>query len=124
VQHCLVGSEMCIRDRKYTDKKIIFREKKPKKSRAPLYKHLCYEDYFCVISINSNAATESIWAGIPVITLDKHISNPVSRNKLSDINNLYRGSLSNWLSTLSYSQFTYDEIVNGKALEIIKQYHV
>jgi hypothetical protein len=110
--------------RKYTDKKIIFREKAPKKKRAPLYKHLCYEDYFCVISINSNAATESIWSGIPVITLDKHITNPVSRNKLSDINNLYRGSLSNWLSTLSYSQFTYDEIVNGKALEIVKQYHV
>lgn len=110
--------------RKYTDKKIIFREKAPKKKRAPLYKHLQYEDYYCVISINSNAATESIWTGIPVITLDKHITNPVSRNKLSDINDLYRGSLSNWLSVLSYSQFTFDELINGRALEIVNKYHV
>lgn len=110
--------------RKYTDKQIIFREKAPKKKRAPLYKHLLNEDYYCVISINSNAATESIWTGIPVITLDKHISNPVSRNKLSDINNLYRGSLASWLAMLSYSQFTYDELINGTALDIVRKYHV
>lgn len=110
--------------RKYTDKKIIFREKAPKKKRAPLYKHLCNEDYYCVISINSNACTESIWAGIPVITLDKHITNPVSRNKLSDINDLYKGPLATWLSMLSYSQFTYDELLDGTALDIIQKYHV
>jgi hypothetical protein len=110
--------------RQYTDKKIIFREKAPKKKREPLHKHLLNEDYHCVISINSNAATEAIWAGIPVITLDKHISNPVSRNKLSEINNLYRGSLSQWLSMLSYSQFTYDELLDGTAVDILKKYHV
>lgn len=110
--------------RKYTDKQIVFREKAPKKKRAPLYKHLCNEDYHCVININSNAATEAIWAGIPVITLDKHITNPVSRNKLSDINDLYKGPLATWLSMLSYSQFTYDELINGTAINIIKRYHV
>lgn len=110
--------------RQYTDKKIIFREKAPKKKREPLYKHLLNEDYHCLISINSNAATEAIWAGIPVITLDKHISNSVSRNKLSEINNLYRGSLSQWLSTLSYSQFTYEELLDGTAVNILKKYHV
>ena len=110
--------------RKYTDKKIIFREKVPKKKRAPFYKHLMHEDYYCVISINSNAATEAIWAGIPCITLDKHITNPVSKNKLSDINNLYRGTLSKWLSVVSYSQFTYDELINGTALKIVNEYHV
>jgi hypothetical protein len=76
------------------------------------------------VSINSNAATESIWAGVPVITLDKHITNSVSRNRLSDINNLYRGPLGNWLAILSYSQFTYEELINGTAVEIIKKYHV
>lgn len=109
--------------RQYTDKKIIFREKVSKKKRAPLYKHLLEEDYYCVVNINSNAATEAIWAGIPVITLDKHISNPVSRNKLSDINNLYRGSLSNWLAILSYNQFTYEELINGSALKMVKLYN-
>jgi len=110
--------------RKYTDKEIVFREKAPKKKRDPLYKHLLKEDYYCVVSINSNAATESIWAGIPAITLGTHITNPVTRNSLSDINNLYRGNLSNWLCMLSYSQFTYEELADGTAVEILRKYHV
>lgn len=110
--------------RKYTDKRIIFREKTPKKTRAPLYKHLLDNDYYCVVSINSNAATEAIWAGVPAITLDTHITNPVTRNKLSDINDLYRPHLSQWLCMLSYSQFTYEELLDGTAVEIVKKYHV
>ena len=110
--------------RKYTDKPIVFREKAEKRVRNNLYKELCDEDYYCVVNINSNAATEAIWAGIPAITLDKHITNPVTRNKLSDINDLLRPNLSNWLCMLSYSQFTYDELINGTALEIARKYHV
>jgi hypothetical protein len=110
--------------RKFTDKKIKFREKAPKKERTPLFKELLEEDYYCLININSNAATEAIWAGVPAITLDKHITNFVSRNKISDINNLYKGSLGNWLAMLSYSQFTYEELITGKAYEIFLKYHV
>ena len=110
--------------RKYTDKKIVFREKALKDIRTSLYKELCDDDYYCVININSNAATESIWAGIPAITLDKHITNPVTRNRLEDINDLLRPNLALWLCSLSYSQFTYDELVNGTAARIIKKYHV
>ena len=109
--------------RNYTDKKIVFREKTPKKKRDPLYQHLLDEDYYCVVNINSNAATEAIWAGIPTITLDRHITNSVTKNKLSEINNLYTGPLANWLAMLSYSQFTFDELIDGTALEIIKKYH-
>jgi hypothetical protein len=109
--------------RNYTDKKIVFREKAPKKKRDPLYQHLFDEDYYCVVNINSNAATESIWAGIPAITLDRHITNSVTKNKLSEINNLYTGPLAEWLAMLSYSQFTFDELIDGTALEIIKKYH-
>jgi len=110
--------------RKYTDKKIVFREKFPKKSRPNLYKHLCDEDYHCIVHINSNAATEAIWAGIPVITLDKHISLPVSSTHLSEVNNLYKPNLASWLSMLRNSQFTYDELVNGTAVSIFKKNHV
>jgi hypothetical protein len=110
--------------RKYTDKKIVFREKAPKNVRTSLYKELCDDDYYCVININSNAATESIWAGIPSITLDKHITNPVTRNRLEDINDLLRPNLALWLCSLSYSQFTYDELIDGTAARIIKKYHV
>jgi hypothetical protein len=110
--------------RQYSDKPIVFREKINKKTRSNLYEELCNDDFYCVININSNAATEAIWAGIPVITLDKHITNSVSRNKISDINNLYRPNLANWLCMLSYSQFTYDELISGTALTIYNQYHV
>lgn len=110
--------------RKYTDRPIKFREKAPKKERSNLHKELLNEDYYCVVSINSNAATEALWAGIPAITLDKHVTNPVTRNKLSDVNDLYKGSLASWLAYLSYNQFTKEELMNGTALEIVKKYHV
>lgn len=110
--------------RKYTDKPIVFREKAEKRVRTNLYQELCNEDYYCVVNINSNAATEAIWAGIPAITLDQHVTNPVTRNQLSDINNLLRPNLATWLCMLSYSQWTYDELINGIAVKLVKKYHV
>ena len=109
--------------RKYTDKKIYFRPKINKKIRKDLYKQLLDDDYYCTISINSNSAVESIWAGVPAITLDKHISNPVTVSNISDINNLYRGPLGNWLSWLTYNQYTYDELLNGTAVKLIGKYN-
>jgi len=110
--------------KKYTDKKIVFREKAPKRERTRLYKELLNEDYYCIVNINSNAATEAIWAGVPAITLDRHITNPVTRNKLSDINDLYKGNIANWLCMLSYSQFTKEELMNGTAYNLVKKYNV
>lgn len=109
--------------RKYTDKKIYFRPKIDKKIRKDLYKKLLDDDYYCTVSINSNSAVESIWAGVPAITLDKHISNPVTVNKLSDVNNLYRGPLGNWLSWLTYNQFTYEELLDGTAVRLLGKYN-
>ncbi len=109
--------------RKYTDKPIVFREKVDKKIRNNLYDEFCNEDYYAVISLNSNASTEAIWAGIPAITMGRHITNPVTASKLSDINNLKRPHLMSWLCMLSYSQFTYDELMNGTAVEIVKKYY-
>lgn len=110
--------------RKYTDKRIVFRKKAPKRQRPSLTKQLMNDDYHCVISINSNAATEAIWAGIPAITLGTHITNPVTKNKLSDINDLFYGNLGSWLAMLSYSQFTKEELMDGTAKKILDQYHV
>ena len=109
--------------RTYTDRPIVIRSKTNKKTRTSLYNTLVNGDYYCTISINSNSAVESIWAGIPAITLDKHVSNTVTRNNLSQINDLYYGPLGDWLAWLSYCQFTYDELMDGTALNIIKKYH-
>lgn len=109
--------------RKYTDKEVVVREKVRKKGRSNLYKELLDEDYYCVISLNSNASTESIWAGIPAITLKRHITNPVTKNKISDINNLYRGQIADWLCCLSYSQFTKEELLDGTAVRLFNEFH-
>lgn len=109
--------------RQFSDKPIIFREKHPKKIRQNLFQHLLDEDYYCLININSNAAVESVWAGIPVITLGKHITNSISVNQIECINELYRPNIGNWLAMLSYSQFTFDELMNGTANKILSRYH-
>jgi hypothetical protein len=117
------GQQVAEELKKYTDRPIEFRSKTNKKTRTSLYQQLLDGDYYCTISINSNSAVESIWAGIPAITLDKHVSNSVTRNSLDQINDLYYGPLGNWLAWLSYCQFTYDELMDGIALDIIKEHH-
>jgi hypothetical protein len=110
---------------KYTDRSVVFRPKElNRKIRDNLYEHLQESDYYCVVTDASSAAIEAVWAGIPIITLGRHISTTVARTRLSDINDLYRGSIGNWLCALSYSQFTERELYNGTALKLIKKYHV
>lgn len=108
-----------------TDRPVEFRSKElDRKSRTSVYELLQNTgDYYCVISDASAAAIEAIWCGVPVITLNRHISNPVARSKITDIDNLYRGPIGDWLCALTYSQFTYDEFESGYALEMLGNYH-
>jgi hypothetical protein len=108
----------------HTDREIVFRPKQDnRKTRDSLYQHLMDCNYYCVITDASTSAVEAVWAGIPIITLNRHISTPVACTQLSEINDLYRGPIGNWLCALSYSQFTTKELYNGTALELIEKYH-
>ena len=111
-----------------TDRPIEFKSKTvSRKTRATVYQQLKDnpDDYYCVISDSSVAAIEAIWLGIPVITLGQHISAPVARTKIEDIDDLYRGPIGDWLCALSYCQFTKAEMLNGTAAKITKKfYHV
>ena len=108
-----------------TKRPIIFRSKSDdKKNRDSLYQHLLDSDYYCVISDASAAAIEAVWAGVPIITLNRHFSVPVARTKLQDIDDLYRGPIGDWLCALTYSQFTRQEMFDGTAWQIIEKYHV
>lgn len=93
---------------KYTNRPVEFRSKAmDRKTRDSVYELLMSsDDYYCVISDSSAAAIEAVWAGVPIITMNKHITTPIARTKLSDINDLYRGPIGNWLCALTYSQFT------------------
>jgi len=109
---------------KYTTRTVAFRPKElNRKTRDSLYDILKNSDYYCVITDASSAAIDAVWTGTPIITLGRHISTPVARTRLSDVNDLYRGPVGNWLCALSYSQFTEKEIYNGTALKLIKKYH-
>jgi hypothetical protein len=109
----------------YTDRPIEFRSKNPdRKTRTTVYDLLKdNHDYYCVISDSSASAVEAIWCGVPVITLNQHITNTVARNNISQINDLYRGSLGDWLCALTYSQWTFEELMSGKALKMIRRYN-
>lgn len=109
---------------KHTDREIEFRPKHTdRKTRVSVYDTLREtKDYFCVVSDCSAAAVEAIWTGTPVITLEQHVTNSVSRNQLSQINDLYRQDIEPWLAMLSYSQYTYEELCNGTAVGIIKEH--
>jgi hypothetical protein len=107
-----------------TDRDIVFRPKNLyRKTRDNLYEHLCRKDYYCVITDASAAAIEAVWAGIPIITLGQHISVPVARNNLANINDLYRGPIGDWLCALTYSQWTLAEMQSGLAVKMIRRYH-
>ncbi len=108
----------------HTDREIEFRPKDlDRKNRSNLYELLQNTNYYCVVTEASAAAIEAVWTGTPIITLGYHISAPVARTSLSEINDLYRGSIGDWLCALSYSQFTIKEMFDGTALKLIKRRH-
>jgi hypothetical protein len=108
----------------YTDRSVQFRAKPMnKKTRDSLYELLKQSDYYCVITDASTAAIEAIWAGIPIITLGQHITTPVAKTSIQDINTLYRGPIGDWLCALTYHQFTAKEFSNGTAVGLMKEYY-
>jgi hypothetical protein len=112
--------------RGHTGRRIVFKPKEDdRKTRRTVYERLQEEPdrWYCVISDSSAAAVEAIWSGVPVITLGRHITNPVSRNQLAMINDLYRGCIGDWLCALSYNQFTVKELHDGTAAAIMRRYH-
>lgn len=112
--------------RQHTDRPIEWRKKQQsRKTRTSVFEDLQNDkDVYCVISDSSAAAIEAIWLGIPVITLGCHISSAVARHDLSQVNDLYRGPIGDWLCALTYSQFTKKEMYDGTALKLLKEYHV
>ena len=106
--------------------RVEYRSKDPdKKNRVSVYQYLsdAPKSWYCVITDCSAAAIEAIWLGIPVITMKRHISQAVARTSISQIDNLYRGPIGNWLCALTYNQFTMDEIRDGTAAKLVEKYH-
>lgn len=112
--------------KKYTDRPIEIRMKRP---RAERFKDDTIEesldnDVHCLVTYNSVAACEAVMLGKPAITLGPNAAGVVCSNSLEDIENPHIPSYDEreaWLRHLSYSQFTFDEMSNGTAWRILNE---
>jgi hypothetical protein len=112
--------------KKYTDRPIEVRERV--KSRADrtitnTLKQALDEDVHCLVTYNSNAATESVLYGIPAFTLaPTHAAAPVCLQDLSRIENPYYADqdlVYQWACHLAYCQFHVNELKDGTAWRIL-----
>ena len=110
----------------YTDRPIIVRQRnKSRRDRtlvSPL-RTLLEDDVHALVTFNSNAAVESILAGVPVFVLAPvHAARPVGNIDLSKIENPHwpdSDKLLAWASSLAYGQFHIEEFQQGKVLELL-----
>lgn len=108
--------------KKYTDRKVFYRFKENRKKRNfdPLSLYL--KDAWAIITLQSLGSIESICNGVPVFNLAPCCCQPVALQDLSKIESpFYPENRWEWLKSLSYGQFTPEEISNGVALSLIKE---
>lgn len=79
------------------------------------------ENAYCSISYTSGSSIDSVLKGIPVIACDPgNFSFEISSNYISDVENLKLAddeTVNDWLKSLSYSQWTIDEMLSGTAFK-------
>jgi hypothetical protein len=79
-------------------------------------------DCWCVVTWTSNVAVEAICAGVPAIVGPESAAAPVA-GRLDDLENAInqppRPEREQWAASLTWGQFTLDEIRNGEARDSI-----
>jgi hypothetical protein len=116
--------------KKYTDRPVEVRERAPKRidriANDTLQQALD-NDVFALVTFNSVAAIESVFYGIPAFTLaPANAASPVSLQDLSQIENPYyadQDKLYSWGCHLAYGQFHIDELKNGSAKSMLKEWY-
>ena len=114
--------------RKYTDKKIIVRQKPNRKERTLNGKTLLHQlkddKIHCLVAFNSIAAFEAIQEGYPAITLSPNAASFLSEKELSNIEKPYFADddkIREHSLYLSACQFNIEEFKNGYAVKQIEQ---
>lgn len=75
---------------------------------------------YAVVTFNSSVAVKAITEGIPVVVDTISAAAPISRTSLLDIENLLYPDREECISSLSYGQFSWDEISTGKFFELLE----
>ena len=114
--------------KKYTDRPIEIRHRAPKRidrvSTAPLSTVLA-NNVHALVTYNSIAAVESIFAGVPAFVLaPTHIAEPVASKDLSQIENpvwANRDTLDAWCHSMAYGQYHVRELRDGTAFRMMQE---
>jgi lipopolysaccharide biosynthesis glycosyltransferase len=112
--------------KKYTDREIVIRLKKPRSERVhnDTMAMALSQDIHCMVTFNSIAATESLLLGKPAFTLGPNAAQSLCLSDLSKIENPYIPTLDEvhkWACHLAYAQFTEVEMRNGTAWRILSE---
>lgn len=116
--------------KKHTDRPIIVRNKGLRRERIgnnSIYGQFDEDNIFAVVTYNSIAATEAIGYGIPSFTLAPNAADPFCLKDLSKIETPYYAPIDKvvkWQNWLGYCQFNPEEMANGTAMKIIKDYNI
>ena len=114
--------------KKYTDRPIEIRHRAPKRidrvSTAPLSTVLA-NNVHALVTYNSIAAVESIFAGVPAFVLaPTHVAEPVASKDLSQIENpvwANRDTLDAWCHSMAYGQYHVKELRDGTAFRMMQE---
>ena len=114
--------------RKYTDKKIIVRQKPNRKERTlngqTLLHQLKKDKVHCLVAFNSIAAFEAIQEGYPAITLGPNAANFLSEKEIKNVNKPYFADddkIREHSLYLTACQFQMEDFRNGYAVKQIEQ---
>ena len=114
--------------RKYTDRKIIVRQKPNRKERTlngkTLLQQLKKDKVHCLVAYNSIAAFEAIQEGYPAVTLGPNCANYLADNELKNLEKPYFADdekIREHSLYLSACQFNIEEFRNGYAMKQIEQ---
>ena len=121
---------------KHTNRKIIVRDHPENKEQLKEFIKISFRNYdqveysyndtiekdlknaHCTVSYTSGSSIDSILAGVPVITCSEYnFLWPISTHTLEDVENPRTGDREQLLYDLAYTQWTVEEIKNGKPWE-------
>jgi hypothetical protein len=109
--------------KKHSDREIVWREKASRgvRTNETIYNALD-DDIYALVTYNSIATVEAVQYGIPAFGLAPTAADPVCSNNLKLIENPVMPDedvVYKWLCSIAYSQFSLDEIITGKAWQMV-----
>lgn len=107
--------------KKYTDRPVRVRLK-PKKGEIKIpFEEEC-KNAWAIVTMASIAGVEAACLGIPVFCHNNSPAAPIGINDISKIEKSFFPDRTNWVNTLSYFQYTEDEIKKGLYKEFVNDY--